>query len=51
VLSLQVKDMAAKTEVTVSVENLVDELKKLLAAPTAAAAAAVPVAASSEASS
>lgn len=40
--------MAAKTEVTVSVDNLVDELKKLLAAP---AAPAGPVAASSEASS
>lgn len=36
---LQVKDMAAKTEQTVSVDNLVDKLRKMLSAPLAAAAA------------
>jgi hypothetical protein len=32
-LVLQVKDMAAKTEQTVSVDSLVNELKRMLSAP------------------
>jgi hypothetical protein len=43
-LLLQVKDMAAKTEQTVSVDSLVDELKQLLSAPRPAAATAAPAA-------
>lgn len=39
-LLLQVKDMAAKTEQTVAVDSLVDELKQMLSATSAAATSA-----------